>query len=520
MPQNVIPIITLSDPGMSQDSSDYSGIGYLDGQWVRFYDNRPKKIGGYKLVDWGNTERIRSLYSVEKQGNVDVYLGRPSTLIVNTLTEDGTSSRSIDRTPAGFVANDNNIWDFDGLSTDAFGSFQEYILATACPNYGNDINNNTPGKIYIGRVDQTAPLTELGIETDGGIVVVGNNFLFVFGTNLITWSAPGDPTTPFPTANTYPTSVKIVQGLTVRGGSVPSALFWTLNNLIRATFNPNGTGDADFNFDIVAENITILSPRSVVFANGEYFWIGVDSFYRYNGVAEKIENPFSTSFFFDNVNYSQKAKIHGMYHNFYSEIWWFYPSQFSDECDKVVILNYKTKIFFNLNLSRSASLSPSTQFAYPLMADSNSVINLGNPPAPGTLPDRVYPLWMHEYGVDEYYPQAINAIFTFIETSLFCLKKSAPNVGDKMMKVVKFEPDFSQASGEMEIQFGLRQSPQSTPTYTAPGKYKFDPSTDVIAVHEQGGMVSTRFISNVLGGDFFFGEPTMYVIPGDERLRY
>jgi hypothetical protein len=527
MPKNVIPIPVTSEPGVNVDSSAYSSRCYLNGQWIRFYTGadglpRPKKIGGYKLISYGSTDYVRSMFNIEQQSYIDLYIGYANSLIVNSINETGNVLNVFDRTPVDFVESPYNVWVFDFLFTNSFGSANEYIFATACPNYDNDLNNNVPGEVYYGStVDgDTAPLEQLGISTDGGIVVVGNAFLFVYGSSGVVWSLPGDPTTPFPTENTYPTDSKVIAGLTVRGGGVPSCLFWTLNNLVRATFA--GTTDLpnDFTFDIVAENISIASPRSVVFANGEYYWIGIDCFYRYNGIVEPMENKFSTSFFFDNLNYDHKAKIHGIDHNFYHEIWWFWPKAPSIECNMVTIYNYKLQVFFNLELSRSASLAPSTQFSFPIMADSVSTDNLGEPPAPGELPAKVFPYYMHEYKVDQYLPQSINAIYASYETSLFSAKKTLQNVGDVNLKVVKFEPDFSQFSGEMEVQFGTRQSPQSAPTYNESGKYVFDPSVGVLSVHEQGGLISLRFISNVLGGDFYAGEPTMYIIPGDERLRY
>ena len=527
MPKNVIPIPVLSDPGINSDSSAYACKCYLNGQWVRFYTGadgigRPKKIGGYKLISYGDTDFIRSMYTIEQQGYVDLYLGYPSSLLVNSITEAGNILNAFDRTPSGFVAHPSNVWVFDFMFTNSFGPDNGYIFATACPNYDNAVNNSVPGEIYYGAASEgvTTPLDALGLETDGGVVVVGNAYLFVYSSDGIVWSLPGNPTTPFPDSNTYPTDSKVVTALTVRGGGVPSCLFWTLNNLVRATFTPTTALPDDFSFDIVAENISITSPRSAIFANGEYYWIGIDCFYRYNGIVEPMENRFSTSFFFDNLNYAHKAKIHGIDHNFYHEIWWFWPQYPATECNMVTIYNYKLEVFFNLQLERCASLAPSTQFSFPLMADGVSTANLGTPPTPGQAPDQVYPYYMHEYKVDQYLPQSINAIYTSYETSLYSAKKDAQGIGDVDLKVVKFEPDFSQFSGDMEVQFGTRQSPQSIPTYNTSGKYIFNPTTEAISIHEQGGLVSLLFISNVLGGDFYTGEPTMYVIPGDERLRY
>lgn len=525
MSESMIPIPIICDPGMDKDSSDYATTSYLNGQWVRFYNEKPQKIGGYRLIDWGNEEIISSLWTIERNGSVDVYMGRPSSLFKRNFTEDGPASIAVDRTPVGFSVSPLNVWDFDVVSTDAISLVDaptEYLIAVACENNSDNLNNNVLSQVYYGEVSLNTPLQPLGtpgdIMTDGGVVVLGDTFVFLFGTNILRWSAPNDPT-DFPEANTYFTAQKIVQGISIRGGGVPAGLFFSLNNLIRATFNPNGTGDADFNFDILSNNISILAPRSVLYANGEYYWVGIDHILKFNGVVEKVPNNYSTKYFYNNVNYDHKSKIHAFHNALYSEIWIFWPKFPATECDQVLILNYEKNFFFNTECHRAASQSASTSFSYPLLTDSRTSTYMGGPPPPGEIPLEVYPLWMHEFKLDEYKGSQILAINSHIESKLFCLKKLIPDAGDKMMRIEKFEPDCN-LIGSMQIQFGIRTSPQDIPVYTAENKYVFNPTTGAIGIHEQGGLISVKFISNTLGGDYYLGEPTMYVTPGDDRLRF
>ncbi len=39
-----------STPGIQRDGTIFASQSYIDGQWVRFYNGMPKKIGGYSLL--------------------------------------------------------------------------------------------------------------------------------------------------------------------------------------------------------------------------------------------------------------------------------------------------------------------------------------------------------------------------------------------------------------------------------------------------------------------------------------
>ncbi len=109
---HIIDII-FPQPGIQRDGTQFDTKLCIDGQWVRFYKGRPKKIGGHVLIDPGNIEIIRNIYNVDQQNDVtDCYLGRPSTLAF-TPVSNGISQPEVDRTPSGFDADPNNNWTFD-----------------------------------------------------------------------------------------------------------------------------------------------------------------------------------------------------------------------------------------------------------------------------------------------------------------------------------------------------------------------------------------------------------------------
>jgi hypothetical protein len=175
---------------------------------------------------------------------------------------------------------------------------------------------------------------------------------------------------------------KIVQGLPVRGGSnAPSGLFWSLDSLIRVSYNPTtinvGTTAITqyWRYDIISSQSSILSSQSVIEYDGIYYWCGVDRFLMYNGVVKEIENDMNQNYFFDNLNYAQRQKIWVTKVPRYGEIWWFYPRGDATECTDAIIFNVREKCWYDAGQAPGARRSAgyfSQVFHYPVNASWES----------------------------------------------------------------------------------------------------------------------------------------------------
>jgi len=64
-----------------------------------------------------------------------------------------------------------------------------------------------------------------------------------------------------------------------------------------------------------------MSANCVVTVDNEFYWIGLDRFYVYNGVVQKLDNVMSRDYFFDNLNWDVRSKVWGMYLPLDDEIW-------------------------------------------------------------------------------------------------------------------------------------------------------------------------------------------------------
>jgi hypothetical protein len=218
------------------------------------------------------------------------------------------------------------------------------------------------------------------ISVSGGIVSL-HPYLFVYGNNGLIKNCSSGNLEDWVSTDANEVNIatgKIVQGLPVRGGSnAPSGLFWSLDSLIRVSYNPTtinvGTTAVTqyWRYDIISSQSSILSSQCVIEYDGIYYWIGVDRFLLYNGVVKEIENDMNQNYFFDNLNYAQRQKIWATKVPRYGEIWWFYPRGDATECTDAIIFNVREQCWYDageaLGARRSAGYF-SQVFHYPINA--------------------------------------------------------------------------------------------------------------------------------------------------------
>ena len=122
-------------------------------------------------------------------------------------------------------------------------------------------------------------------------------------------------------------------------------------------------------FQILMDNISIISPNAAITANNITYWMGVDRFYMYSGRVETL--PCSLwQYIYNDINKDQGFQVFAGGNDGYSEVWWFYCSNGSDTIDKYVIYNYLERTWAYGSMVRTAWLdSPLRQ--YPMAADYN-----------------------------------------------------------------------------------------------------------------------------------------------------
>jgi uncharacterized membrane protein len=101
-----------------------------------------------------------------------------------------------------------------------------------------------------------------------------------------------------------------------------------------------------FGFNVLMDNISIMSPNAAVTVNNVTYWIGRDKFYRYTGVVETLPSTLWQYVFLD-INITQAFQVFAGSNSGHNEVWWFYVSNQSlnNSIDKYVTYNYVDNVW-------------------------------------------------------------------------------------------------------------------------------------------------------------------------------
>jgi hypothetical protein len=353
------------------------------------------------------------------------------------------------------------------------------------------------------------------ISVSGGIVMLFP-YLFTYGNNgFIGNCAAGDFNnwTSADSNRNNVSSTKVVKGLPIRGGTTsPAGLFWTLDSVVRVTYAPTQVGNQTlyWKYDLITQQSSILSSQCVIEYDGIFYWIGSDRFLMYNGVVQEVENKQNNNYFFDNLNYRQRQKVWVSKVPRWGEIWWFFPSGDSEECNDAIIYNVREKCWYDagqaLGARRSAGVFTEV-FRRPIWA--GNVENTAGE----------YTLWQHETGTNEVYTNQVNAIDSFFETNIIGsrmgLVGSIEQPGDNVWtRCERVEPDFVQ-TGEMTLVVTGKSYAEDIDDPSEP--YPYDPTTLKVDMKEQRREMRMKFRSNTQNGNYFMGRVLLSIDTGDVR---
>jgi hypothetical protein len=113
-------------------------------------------------------------------------------------------------------------------------------------------------------------------------------------------------------------------------------------------------------FQLLMDNISIISPNAAVTVNNVTYWMGVDKFYSYTGRVETLPCTLR-QYVFSDINVSQQQQIVCGSNEGYNEVWWFYPSANSDVNDRYVIYNHLERVWYYGTINRTAWLDSPLQ---------------------------------------------------------------------------------------------------------------------------------------------------------------
>jgi len=121
-------------------------------------------------------------------------------------------------------------------------------------------------------------------------------------------------------------------------------------------------------FKLLQDNISVMGPNATITINNVTYWMGVDKFFSYTGRVETLPCTL-WQYVFEDINIDQSFQVFAGSNERYSEVWWFYCSENSNQIDKYVIYNYLERVWSYGTMSRTAwldsALRPFPMAAYP-----------------------------------------------------------------------------------------------------------------------------------------------------------
>jgi hypothetical protein len=252
-------------------------------------------------------------------------------------------------------------------------------------------------------------------------------------------------------------------------------------------------------FQVLMDNITVISPNSMITINNVTYWMGQEKFYMYSGRVETL--PCSLrQYIFDDINQDQAYQIFCGANEGYNEVWWFYCSANSNVVDKYVIYNYLDSVWYYGTMGRTAWLDTGNR-QYPLAADYNKRV--------------LY----HESSVDDVATSVATPINAYVQSSDFDIGDghnfgfvwrilpdvnfNGSNVNDP---VVTMTVKPRQNSG---TPYGAADNPavQSYDNYSTRGSYDIQQFDGQVYTRLRGRQMSFRIESNTLGVAWQLGTP-------------
>jgi len=264
-----------------------------------------------------------------------------------------------------------------------------------------------------------------------------------------------------------------------------------------------------WSFQVLMNNLSIISPNAPVTVNNVTYWMGKDKFYMYTGTVQTL--PCSLrQYIFNDFNSDQAFQVFGGSNEAFNEVWWFYCSQNSTTIDRYVIYNYLDKVWSYGTMARTAWLQYGIN-PFPVAADYNSR------------------LLYHEVGTDDVATAQTLPIEAYVQSSDFGIE-----AGDHLGFVWRVLPDVNfngstinnpsvtmtlyskQNSGTTPVS-GDVDTVTSGQNYTSTHQYTVQTFDGQVYTRIRGRQLSFKIQSTGLGTAWQLGIPRIDVKPAGRR---
>jgi len=480
-----MPLIPLKIPaGQYRNGTDLMSQGrWRDINLVRWHEDALRPVGGWRQrasVDLNGV--VRSIVTWEENdGTRQISAGTYNNLyVINAI------GNSTDITPAGLTAgridaNINTAYGGGYYGSEEYGlprADTETILPAttwSLENWGEYLlaMSSDDGKLYEwqGDVATDAALIANAPTSCTGMMVTEERFVVCFGAGgdprKVQWSDREDNTTWTPAATNeagdinLQTNGVILAGLRTRGQS----LILTTEDAHSLTYQgpPFVKG-----VERVGTSCGLIAARAAASVDNGVIWMGTRGFFIYSGGNVQSIPCEVADYVFSDINKDQRSKVSCVVNSAWNEIWWFYPSADSIECNRYVAYDFVENIWITGEMDRTAGVDRGV-FRYPMFIASD-----------GTL-------YEHEIGY------SYGASTPYAETGPISI-----GAGDNIMNVVELIPD-EKTQGDVSATFKTRFYPNGSESEYGP----FDMSNPT-SVRFQGRQIRMR-VEGVVADDWRVG---------------
>jgi hypothetical protein len=290
---------------------------------------------------------------------------------------------------------------------------------------------------------------------------------------------------------------------------------------------------------LLADNISIISPNAMVVVNNVTYWMGTDKFYMYSGRVETLPCALR-QYIYNNINLTEAFQFFAGTNEGYNEIWWFYcsitgttsagengtgtPGSPNRFVDRYVIYNHLERTWY-YGTWNGTTVRPRTAWLdSPLRAEPIAGIGY-NSSGVYTNGAVVY----HETTVDNNETSTPTAIDAYVQSSDF-------DIGDghNFGFVWRLIPDITFDGSSAAVpsvnftvrprafpgsNYGNSNSPDvdSTQSYASTTTYNVQQFTQQVYVRIRGRQMAFKISSSDLGTQWQLGVPRIDVRPDGRR---
>lgn len=514
-----------------------SGHGAIDGDYVTFYG----VTGTYATAlnkEFVVTFVSNTSFTIELAVNATTsgVTGGTTTYAAFQITTGTTVYNSGNGWGAG-TWNSSTAWNTPTLGTLSAGVGIQLRIWTI-DNFGEDLLYAPRGgdvyyaTTFAGTIPRTLSLetqaslnppfggTYINVPTAANIVMASNEqFIILMGTQqlgdettpggninplLVRWSDQANPFEWYPSVTNQTGEYTLSHGSTIIQAvqTRQETLIFTDTALYSMQYQgpPYVWG-----FNLLMDNISIMSPNSAYTVNGVTYWMGVDKFYMYSGTVETLPCTVKQYVFEDmNIEQSWQSFVGG--NSGYNEVWWFYCGQYvldgdgntfldlsgnpikNTQINKYVIYNYLDRTWYVGTMARTAWLDSGLK-PFPIAADYNNRI--------------LY----HENHVDDVSGTSPVAISAYVRSSEFDIED-----GQSFGYIWRVLPDVNfNASTVNGAKVYMTLTPRRNSGYK-PGAFKTTTSLPVpSAVNHEQNAVETQNPTAVVSGNDYTHAPVFTV---------